>query len=185
MQPRFLGCFVIQYLDMVFSFPHQRIGLSRVVLLLIIGINCLISMQSAVFAAGCDTMTCGPGTYCLNETCVPNDAGETEGGPLGVKNNRNLILLEPLNGQPTSLSPSPGIGIFFEYFNLSWPWVLGVAAGVGVLQALIGAIQVMLSGNDSGMREGGKSKMTWALAGLLMVGLAGFILRSINPIFFT
>jgi hypothetical protein len=44
---------------------------------------------------------------------------------------------------------------------------------------------VMLSGSDSGMRENGKGKIMWALAGLLMVGLAGFILRSLNPIFYT
>jgi hypothetical protein len=43
----------------------------------------------------------------------------------------------------------------------------------------------MISGSDSGMREGGKTKIMWSLAGMLMVGLAGFILRSLNSTFYS
>ncbi|UPA22225.1 pilin [Candidatus Peribacteria bacterium] len=111
------------------------------------------------------------------------DASSSD-APLLIRS-RRLFLLQPLDDATRWLDASPGIDIFFTYFNMSWPWVLGVAAGVGVLQALIGGVEIMLSGSDSGMRENGKSKIMWALAGMLMVGLAGFILRSLNPIFYT
>jgi hypothetical protein len=106
-------------------------------------------------------------------------------GPLDFPQG-NIPLLAPLNGNPNqTLPPSPGIKIFFQYFNLSWPWVLGSAAGIGVLQALVGGMEIMLSGGDSGRRESGKNKLLYALAGLVMIGLASLILETINPTFYT
>lgn len=95
-----------------------------------------------------------------------------------------INLLQPLDGSnSTQLPAQPGIGILFTYFNYAWPWVLGTAAGVGVLQALYGGVQIMLSaGND--MKDEGKERIKWALAGLLMVGLSGLILETLNPLFF-
>jgi len=95
----------------------------------------------------------------------------------------NLHLLQPLDDSTTSLPPSPNIQIFFQYFNLAWPWVLGIAAGIGVLWGIVGGIEIMIGGSDSGA-SGGKEKIKHALMGLLMVGLAGFILRSLNSIFY-
>lgn len=132
--------------------------------------------------ADCAGMSCGPGTTCVGSACVPIGAPKNN-QPL-VRPNRNLTLLQPLDGSTFFLAPSSGVSIFFEYFNLSWPWVLGVAAGIGILQALVGGIEIMVAGSDSGKLENGKSKMMYALMGLLMVGLAGFILRSLNPLFF-
>lgn len=99
---------------------------------------------------------------------------------------RGIPLLEPLDGSPrgTVVPSSAGIEIFFTYFNAVWPWLLGTAAGIAVLRALIGGIRIMLSGSDSGMREEGKSNITWALVGLLIIGLAGLILETINPFFY-
>lgn len=97
--------------------------------------------------------------------------------------NRDLILLQPLDDSTRSLGASPGIQIFFQYFNLGWPWVLGIAAGIGVLWGVVGGIQIMLAGNESGTADG-KNKIKYALFGLLMIGLAGFILRSLNPTFY-
>ncbi len=95
----------------------------------------------------------------------------------------NINLMQPLDDTTTSLAPEPGINIFFRYFNLSWPWILGVAAGIAVLQAIIGGLQIMLSGGSE-QKSAGQSRLTWALAGLALVALAGFILRVLNPIFF-
>lgn len=95
-----------------------------------------------------------------------------------------INLLQPLDGSPSKELPSePGIGILFTYFNYAWPWVIGSAAGIGVLQALVGGIQIMLSGGKAGKDEG-KTRLQWALAGLLMVGLAGLILETLNPLFY-
>lgn len=97
---------------------------------------------------------------------------------------KNLLLLQPPDDTTASLPPQQDIQIFFTYFNLAWPWLLGIAAGIAVLQALVGGVQIMLSGGDSGKRESGKGRMMWALAGLLMIGLAGLILETLNPLFF-
>jgi hypothetical protein len=99
----------------------------------------------------------------------------------------DLPLLQPLDDRTNSLSTqnaNDALEAFINYFNLSWPWVIGTAAGIAVLQALVGGIQIMLSGGDGGAREEGKNRMTWALAGLLMIGLSGMILEILNPIYF-
>ncbi len=166
---------------MVFSLSHtQKTGLKTLFLTMLVMGSFAVHVQQSG-AVGCPG-ACGPGTYCSAAgTCVPTST--TGGKPLLIPKG-NLRLLQPLDDTTTSLPPSAGILIFFVYFDIAWPWILGIAAGVGVLQALVGGVQIMLSGSDSGMRESGKGKIMWALAGLLMVGLAGFILRSINPLFY-
>lgn len=106
-----------------------------------------------------------------------------EGTPLKIekKTETDLLLLQPLDDSTKSLDAKPGIQIFFDYFNLSWPWVLGVCAGLAVLQAMIGGMQLMLDGQ----RESGKERMLWAIAGLLIIALSGMILTTINPIFYS
>ncbi len=99
----------------------------------------------------------------------------------------NLPLLQPLDDDTGFLTMTNGndaLEAFMDYFNLSWPWIIGTAAGVAVLQALIGGIQIMLSGSNSGAREEGKSRLMWALAGLLMIGLSGMFLEILNPLYF-
>jgi len=99
---------------------------------------------------------------------------------LKIKPNTNLILLQPLDDSTKSLSAKPGIQIFFDYFNLSWPWILGVSAGLAVLQAMVGGMMMM---SPDG-KQAGKERMTYATAGLLIIALAGMILSTINPLFF-
>lgn len=96
----------------------------------------------------------------------------------------NIQLLQPLDGSTSSLPPVAGIQMIFIYFNISWPWVLGSAAGIAVLWALVGGIEIMMSGSNTGMQESGKGRLMWALAGLLLIGLAGFILTTLNPLFY-
>ncbi len=99
----------------------------------------------------------------------------------------NLPLLQPLDddtGFLTTNNANDALEAFMNYFNLSWPWIVGTAAGIAVLQALVGGIQIMMSGADSGAREAGKSRLMWALAGLLMIGLSGMFLEILNPLYF-
>lgn len=95
-----------------------------------------------------------------------------------------LNLLQPLDDSTTELASSPGIQIFFDYFNLAWPWLVGSAAGIAVLWSLVGGIQVILSGGDAGKRQAGIDRILWALAGLVILGVSGLILRTINPLFY-
>ncbi len=99
----------------------------------------------------------------------------------------NLPLLQPLDdstGFLTTNNANDAMEAFINYFNLSWPWVIGTAAGIAVLQALVGGVQIMMSGADSGARSEGKSRLMWALAGLLMIGLSGMFLEILNPLYF-
>lgn len=98
-----------------------------------------------------------------------------------------IPLIQPLDDRTNSLpvgNPQDPLSAFFAYFNMSWPWVIGVAAGIAVLQALVGGMQIMLSGSDAGARSAGKERLMWALAGLLLIGLSGMILEILNPLFF-
>lgn len=103
-------------------------------------------------------------------------------GNLFMPNNRPLQLLQPL-GQTDQYQAMPGISIAFAYFNDAWPWIIGVAAGIAVLQALVGGVQIMMSGSSEKAEEG-KTRLMWALAGLLMIAFAGFALRLLNNVFF-
>lgn len=97
------------------------------------------------------------------------------------RGNNDIRLMQPLDDETESLEvSSTPLEVFFEYFNMSWPWLLGVASGIAVLQAVWGGILIMTSWDQ----DGGKEKIQWALGGMVMIALAGFILRFLNPIFF-
>ena len=83
------------------------------------------------------------------------------------------------------LAVKPGAGTFIDYFNEAVDLLMTVAIGFCVLWILIGSYMVMISGSDGGKRSEGKSMITWALIGLILVNFAGFFLRTLNSIFFT
>ena len=95
----------------------------------------------------------------------------------------DIQLMEPVGGCD-KLTPKPGLGTFFGYFNLLWPWLIGTAAGIAVLMALVGGLQVIMSGGDQSKRQEGLDRLKHALLGLLMLVFAGVILRVLNPSFF-
>lgn len=117
---------------------------------------------------------------------IASTASAQGGGGAGrnmfIAPNRPLLLLQPLGG-PQQLPAQPGLGMFFLYFNTAWPWVIGVAGGIAVLQALVGGIQIMMSGSGEKAEEG-KTRLMWALGGMLLVAFSGFILRLLNNLFF-
>jgi len=85
-------------------------------------------------------------------------------------------MIKPTSGKPFLA--------FEEYFRISWPWIIGCAAGIAVFWALFGGIEIMISGSDSGLRDKGKDRFINALTGLLVIGLSGMILETLNPVFF-
>ena len=95
----------------------------------------------------------------------------------------DIQLMEPIGGCD-KLTPKPGLGTFFGYFNLLWPWLIGTAAGLSVLMALVGGLQVIMSGGDQSKKQEGLDRLKNALLGLLMLVFAGVILRVLNPAFF-
>lgn len=97
-----------------------------------------------------------------------------------------IWLLAPLDDATNSIQPTTGqpFESFKKFFDISWPLIIGTSAGVALLWALVAGIEIMLSGSDSGMRDSGKNHLYSAIAGLLLIGLAGMILEILNPIFF-
>lgn len=108
------------------------------------------------------------------------------GGPL-LPSRHPINLLEPLDDTTTQITPTTGqpFEVFKQYFDISWPLIIGSAAGIAVLWAIVAGIEIMLSGSDTGMRDRGKNHLYSAIAGLLLVGLSGMILQILNPLFFT
>mgnify|MGYP004189761995 FL=1 len=95
-----------------------------------------------------------------------------------------LPLIQPL-GSENRLDVKPGAQTFIDYFNEAVDLLLTIAVGFAVLWILIGSYFIMVSGSDGGKRSTGKSMITWALIGLIIVNFAGFFLRTMNSIFFT
>lgn len=94
-----------------------------------------------------------------------------------------INLLAPL-GSATNIAVVPGLGTFLDYFNSAGTWIWMVAMGICVLWVLLGGFMVMLSGAESGLRGKGIGHIRWAITGLAILVFAGFILRTLNSLFF-
>ena len=94
-----------------------------------------------------------------------------------------IPLIAPL-GEENKVTIHPGPNTFIEYFNQAVELIMTLSVGFAVLWILIGSFFIMVSGSDSGKRGTGKSMITWALIGLIIVNFAGFFLRTLNNIFF-
>ncbi len=95
---------------------------------------------------------------------------------------RSLYLLQPLDDKTKNMEPGEKpLDMFIAYFNMGWPWLLGIAAGIAIVQAVWGGILIMTSAGDI---DEGKEKIQWAMIGMVMIILAGVILRFLNPLFY-
>ena len=92
-------------------------------------------------------------------------------------------LIAPL-GELDRIDVEPGAGTIISYFNDIASFLFYVAVGFCTLWVLIGTYFIMISGSDGGKRSKGKEIITWAIIGLVIVNFAGFILRTLNDIFF-
>jgi hypothetical protein len=98
--------------------------------------------------------------------------------------NNGIFLLEPIGGVREIPTNGGGLGAFGFYIGLLYPWLIGVSAGVAVLMALWGGVEIIQSGGDSGKRDEGKKRLIGSLMGLLLILLSATILNAINPVFF-
>ena len=114
--------------------------------------------------------------------------GRTRPGTAGMCNfedgRRNCIILTAPLGEKNKVYVQPGVGTVINYFADISGWLFEVAVGFCILWILIGTYFIMVSGSDSGKRGTGKTMITWAIIGLLIINFAGFILRTLNNIFF-
>lgn len=102
---------------------------------------------------------------------------------LPQRNQGGIDLLAPLGNQ-TNIPVTSGFGTFLAYFNDAGMWLIYVSMGLCVLWVLLGGFMIMLSAVDSGQREKGKKHMQWAITGMVILLFAGFILRTLNSMFF-
>lgn len=104
-------------------------------------------------------------------------------GGLPQRNQGGIDLLAPLGNQQ-NITVQSGFGTFLAYFNDAAAWLIYVAMGICVLWVLLGGFMIMLSAVDSSQREKGKGHMRWAITGMVILLFAGFILRTLNSLFF-
>ena len=76
-----------------------------------------------------------------------------------------------------------GLGVFGYYFNLLYPWVVGMGAATAILNGVIGGIQIIQAGSGDGVKNG-KNRLLLSFAGLLIILAAAAILNAINPVFY-
>ena len=132
-------------------------------------------------------ITCDPGLICAPNpggvsanTCQPNPAAPPPANntPFVINQPTQIQLMKPFGA--SSINIGTGLNVLFNYFNAVWPWLLGVCAGIAILQGVVGGIEIMYSGSPDLKSRGGE-RLMWALAGLLMLGLSAIILNLINP----
>ena len=99
------------------------------------------------------------------------------------QNQGGIVLLEPI-GSEDQIDAIPGLGALGHYLSLLYPWMVGMGAGVTVLMAVIGGIQIIQSGGDQGKRDAGQQRLLMSLGGLLLILLSATILNALNPSFF-
>ena len=99
---------------------------------------------------------------------------------------RDLCILEPLPGGPSSLTPNgTALQIFFTYINSGlWQWAFMMGVAIAILNAVIGGLQIVMSNGDSGKVDAGKTRFISSTVGLLLLLLSGVILEFINPLGF-
>ncbi|OIO54965.1 hypothetical protein AUJ46_02010 [Candidatus Peregrinibacteria bacterium CG1_02_54_53] len=114
---------------------------------------------------------------------VPFAVVAQDGEGLPQEQQGGIDLLAPLGSQ-TNIPVQPGFGTFLTYFNDAGAWLVYVAMGICVLWVLLGGFMIMLSGADSSLRSKGMSHMRWAITGMVILLFIGFILRTLNSLFF-
>lgn len=97
---------------------------------------------------------------------------------------QGIKLLEPIGNVDRIDVQGHPLAAFGNYFDLLYPWIVGMAAGIAILNALWGAQMIVSAGGDQGAYDGGKKRLLVSLGGLLIVLLSPTILNAINPTFF-
>ncbi len=87
-------------------------------------------------------------------------------------------------GDTTHIDADPGLGALGHYLGLVYPWIVGMGAATAVLMAVIGGIQIIQAGADTGKRDAGKNRILMSLGGLLLILLSATLLNALNPSFF-
>ncbi|MBI1812246.1 hypothetical protein HY285_01740 [Candidatus Peregrinibacteria bacterium] len=104
--------------------------------------------------------------------------------PVAALAQGSIPLMECINGNCSiAVDNSKPFSAFWGYFDELYPWIVGTAAGIALLWALISGIQIIVAG-DSTKMEAGKTQLLHAALGLLLILFSAIILHILNPTFF-
>lgn len=96
-----------------------------------------------------------------------------------------IELIEPIGGVTNIPTQGmAGFGVLSVYFNLIYPWVIGMGAGLAVFMGVYGGIIIIQAGADPAEVTRGKNQLMMSLGGLLLLLLSDTILNALNPTFF-
>ncbi len=102
------------------------------------------------------------------------------------KNNTDIILEQPfLEGRTNIRTKGGSISILQQYMSQAFTYFAGLTALIAVLVMIKAGLSLVLSGGDVGKRESAKTEITQSFAGLALLFLAGLVLHTVNPTFFT
>lgn len=112
----------------------------------------------------------------LNNTCRSINENSLLGGnahPL-IRCNRVQVILS-----------ESGTGLLSEFIGALYRWSAGIVGIIAVLVMVVSGIQISMAGGDSAKVDSAKTRILQSIAGLVILFLAGLILYTINPNFFT
>lgn len=93
-----------------------------------------------------------------------------------------VTLVQPLDDSTTSLEIGDDLAIIV-YFETFAPYFYTVAVGFCTIWVVIGGIMVMVSKGGQ-MKDSGKDMIQWSIIALLILTFGGFVLRTLNSVFF-
>lgn len=78
-----------------------------------------------------------------------------------------------------------GTKLLYGYIGLIYRWVSGIAGLITVVVVVGSSIQIAASGGNSEAISSAKTRIIQSVSGLALLFLAGLLLNTINPTFFT
>ena len=77
-----------------------------------------------------------------------------------------------------------GTELIYNYVSMIYKWAATTVGILSVLVMVMGGIQIITAGGDSGKIDNAKKHIMQSLTGLVILFLSGLILYTINPTFF-
>ncbi|MEI7511305.1 MAG: hypothetical protein WCJ84_04075 [Candidatus Peregrinibacteria bacterium] len=116
----------------------------------------------------------------------PNFVGPPAPQQSGAGNNTDITLEQPfLEGHNTISTKDGALSILQQYMSQAFTFFAGLTALIAVLVMIGAGFMLMFSAGDSSMKDSAKTMITESLGGLSLLFLAGLILHTVNPNFFT
>ena len=127
----------------------------------------------------------GKKAYCRTYDKVSGEYNETplgEGGTCDPE--KGQVLVQEIYSGDAGNQTGVFNAILKSYVAPFFQFLVGIVAGISVLMVIVGGIQIMMAGGDSGGSGEGKERIQQALIGLVLVILSSLILYTVNPNFF-